>query len=234
MSPTAWWEAGLRLLMAMALGGVIGWQRESAEKPAGFRTHILVAVGAALFTLISAVGFFGSGADPARVASNIVVGIGFLGAGTIFRTSGSVQGLTTAASLWTVAAMTCDVCGRAVADDEHMDRATVPAEQGDGLEQISDALELCERRDVADDGHPLAEPEATTEASIRRTRREPLGVDGIGDDHDPLDRDASLRDLLAHRLGQGDDRVGLPDHRRLDFARALVAFRFDGPGSGPR
>lgn len=100
-----WWEATLRLLLAMALGGVIGWQRESAEKPAGFRTHILVCVGAALFTLISAVGFFGSGADPARVASNIVVGIGFLGAGTIFRTGGTVQGLTTAASLWTVAAI---------------------------------------------------------------------------------------------------------------------------------
>lgn len=100
-----WWEATLRLLLAMALGGVIGWQRESAEKPAGFRTHILVCVGAALFTLISAVGFFGSGADPARVASNIVVGIGFLGAGTIWRTRATVQGLTTAASLWTVAAI---------------------------------------------------------------------------------------------------------------------------------
>jgi putative Mg2+ transporter-C (MgtC) family protein len=103
-----WHDAGLtalRLLVAMVLGGLIGWQRESAEKPAGFRTHILVCVGATLFTLISAVGFFGTGADPARVASNIVVGIGFLGAGTIFRTGGSVQGLTTAASLWTVAAI---------------------------------------------------------------------------------------------------------------------------------
>lgn len=100
-----WWEAALRLLLAMALGGVIGWQREATEKPAGFRTHILVCLGAALFTLISAVGFFGSGADPARVASNIVVGIGFLGAGTIWRTGASVQGLTTAANLWTVAAI---------------------------------------------------------------------------------------------------------------------------------
>lgn len=100
-----WWEAALRMLFAVALGGVIGWQRESAEKPAGFRTHILVCVGATLFTLISAVGFFGTGADPARVASNIVVGIGFLGAGTIFRTQSSVQGLTTAASLWAVAAI---------------------------------------------------------------------------------------------------------------------------------
>lgn len=102
---TAWWEAGLRLVLASLLGGVVGWQRESADKPAGFRTHIIVCLGAALFTLISAVGFFGSGADPARVASNIVVGIGFLGAGTIWRTGGSVQGLTTAASLWTVAAI---------------------------------------------------------------------------------------------------------------------------------
>ncbi len=97
--------AALRLGLALVLGGLIGWQRESAEKPAGFRTHILVCVGAALFTLISAVGFFGTGADPARVASNIGVGIGFLGAGTIWRTGASVQGLTTAASLWTVAAI---------------------------------------------------------------------------------------------------------------------------------
>jgi putative Mg2+ transporter-C (MgtC) family protein len=102
---TPWWEAGLRLLLASVLGGIVGWQRESADKPAGFRTHIIVCLGAALFTLVSAVGFFGSGADPARVASNIVVGIGFLGAGTIWRTGGSVQGLTTAASLWTVAAI---------------------------------------------------------------------------------------------------------------------------------
>lgn len=102
---TPWWEVGLRLVLASLLGGVVGWQRESADKPAGFRTHIIVCLGAALFTLISAVGFLGSGADPARVASNIVVGIGFLGAGTIWRSGGSVQGLTTAASLWTVAAI---------------------------------------------------------------------------------------------------------------------------------
>ncbi|MDR7544625.1 MAG: MgtC/SapB family protein [Armatimonadota bacterium] len=100
-----WWETVARLLLAFILGGVVGFERESVDKPAGFRTHILVCVGAALFALVSREGFFGSGADPARVASNIVVGIGFLGAGTIFRTGGSVQGLTTAASLWTVAAI---------------------------------------------------------------------------------------------------------------------------------
>src|SRR5438876_9730846 len=98
-------ESMVRLLLAMVLGGVIGWQRESADKPAGFRTHILVSVGAALFTLVSAVGFFGTGADPARVASNIVAGIGFLGAGTIWRTGASVHGLTTSATLCTVAAI---------------------------------------------------------------------------------------------------------------------------------
>src|SRR5574340_1635893 len=101
----SWEEITVRLLLALLLGGLVGWQREAAVKPAGFRTHILVCVGAALFTLISRFGFFESGADPSRVASNIVVGIGFLGAGTIWRAGGSVQGLTTAASLWTVAAI---------------------------------------------------------------------------------------------------------------------------------
>lgn len=100
-----WWETLGRLLLAVALGGVIGFERESVDKPAGFRTHILVCVGAALFALVSREGFFGSGADPSRVASSIVVGIGFLGAGTIWRTGGTVQGLTTAASLWSVAAI---------------------------------------------------------------------------------------------------------------------------------
>jgi putative Mg2+ transporter-C (MgtC) family protein len=100
-----WWETVVRLLLAFVLGGAVGFERESVDKPAGFRTHILVCVGAALFALVSREGFFGSGADPSRVASNIVVGIGFLGAGTIWRTGGGVQGLTTAASLWTVAAV---------------------------------------------------------------------------------------------------------------------------------
>ncbi len=92
------WEAVLRLLLAVVLGGVVGVERESVDKPAGFRTHILVCVGAALFALVSRDGFFGTGADPARVASNIVVGIGFLGAGTIWRTG-------VGASLWSVAAI---------------------------------------------------------------------------------------------------------------------------------
>lgn len=89
----------LRLLAAFVAGGIVGWQRERAEKPAGLRTHILVCVGSALMTMVS-VFFFQS--DPARITAQIVSGIGFLGAGTIFRYGSTVAGLTTAASLWAV------------------------------------------------------------------------------------------------------------------------------------
>ena len=77
-------EMVLRLLLATALGAIIGYQRERAGKPAGLRTHILICAGAALFTVASLYGF-GSAADPARIAAGIVAGIGFLGAGAIIR-----------------------------------------------------------------------------------------------------------------------------------------------------
>jgi len=95
----------LRLLLAALLGAIIGYQRERANKPAGLRTHTLICVGAALFTIASIYGF-GVGADPSRLAAGIVAGIGFLGAGAIFhREAGIVQGLTTAATIWSVAAI---------------------------------------------------------------------------------------------------------------------------------
>jgi putative Mg2+ transporter-C (MgtC) family protein len=95
----------LRLLLAAALGAIIGYQRERAGKPAGLRTHVLICVGAALFTVASLYGF-GAVADPARVAAGIVAGIGFLGAGAIIhREGGLVAGLTTAATIWAVAAV---------------------------------------------------------------------------------------------------------------------------------
>ena len=77
-------EMILRLLLAAALGAAIGYQRERSGKPAGIRTHVLICVGAALFTIGSLYGF-GAIADPARVAAGIVAGIGFLGAGAIIR-----------------------------------------------------------------------------------------------------------------------------------------------------
>ena len=98
-------EMVLRLLLATALGAIIGYQRERAGKPAGLRTHVLICTGAALFTVASLYGF-GAVADPARVAAGIVAGIGFLGAGAIIhREGGLVAGLTTAATIWAVAAI---------------------------------------------------------------------------------------------------------------------------------
>ncbi len=96
----------LRLLLAAALGAGIGYQRERANKPAGLRTHILISVGSALFTVVSIFGF-GDGVDPSRVAAGVVTGIGFIGAGVIFRgiRGDHVMGLTTAASIWITAAI---------------------------------------------------------------------------------------------------------------------------------
>ena len=97
-------EMTLRVLLAAALGAMIGFQRGAAGKPAGVRTHSLIAIGAALFTVASFLGF--PDADPTRIAAGIVTGIGFLGAGAIIRREGGlIGGLTTAASIWVVAAL---------------------------------------------------------------------------------------------------------------------------------
>jgi putative Mg2+ transporter-C (MgtC) family protein len=103
----------LRLTLAAVLGGLIGFERELREREAGLRTHLLVALGSALFTIVGAYGFdafLNTGAsvvraDPTRIAAQIVTGIGFLGAGAIIRQGLSVRGLTTAATLWVVAAV---------------------------------------------------------------------------------------------------------------------------------
>lgn len=94
-------EDALRLFLAVVFSSIIGLEREKNNHPAGFRTHILVCTGAALFTLVSINSF--PGGDPSRVAAQIVSGIGFLGAGTIMREGATIRGLTTAASLWSVA-----------------------------------------------------------------------------------------------------------------------------------
>ena len=98
-------DLALRLTAGLVLGAIIGLERELHRQPAGFRTHSLVALGAALFAIISGYGFTGSNADPTRIAAQIVSGIGFLGAGTILHYRGHIRGLTTAASLWAVAAV---------------------------------------------------------------------------------------------------------------------------------
>lgn len=95
----------IRVLVAAGQGAAVGYQRERSGKPAGLRTHILISVGAALFTVISISGFV-SAADSSRVAAGVVAGIGFIGAGSIMhRTGDIVTGLTTAATIWAVAAV---------------------------------------------------------------------------------------------------------------------------------
>src|SRR5438034_4669173 len=109
----SWQEALGRLVLAAAFGGAVGLERELREREAGFRTHMLVSVGSALFTIAGAYAFrdflVNGGsvvrADPTRIAAQIVTGIGFLGAGAIIRQGLSVRGLTTAATLWVVAAI---------------------------------------------------------------------------------------------------------------------------------
>lgn len=104
-TPTSDLEMIQRLFLAAAIGAAIGFERELRQKSAGLRTNILIAVGSALFTLMSIEMAEASGADPTRIAAQIVTGIGFLGAGAIMRTGSGVQGLTTAATVWVNAAL---------------------------------------------------------------------------------------------------------------------------------
>ena len=111
MPDLSWADVLLRIVVAGGLGAAIGLERELRERAAGFRTHLLVGVGACVFTLVSAYAWhdfhFGGGVsfDPTRIAAQIVTGIGFLGAGAIIRQGFTVRGLTTAATLWVVAAI---------------------------------------------------------------------------------------------------------------------------------
>jgi putative Mg2+ transporter-C (MgtC) family protein len=108
-----WVDILLRVGLAAVLGGAIGFERELREREAGLRTHMLVAVGAALFTMVSAYAWTdwqfsareGLTFDPTRIAAQVVTGVGFLGAGAIIRQGLSIRGLTTAATLWVVAAI---------------------------------------------------------------------------------------------------------------------------------
>jgi putative Mg2+ transporter-C (MgtC) family protein len=107
------WELLGRLVTAAVLGGAIGLEREAKDQSAGLRTNMLVSLGSCLFTILSIVGFptldagGGQGAirDSARIAAQIVSGIGFLGAGALFRDGDGVRGMTTAATIWLVAAI---------------------------------------------------------------------------------------------------------------------------------
>lgn len=103
------YEVCIRVALAMAIGGIIGWERENSNRPAGLRTHMLVAIGAAVVMLIGELSLDKyadiTTMDPTRLGAQVISGIGFLGAGTILREGLTVRGLTTAASLWAVACL---------------------------------------------------------------------------------------------------------------------------------
>jgi putative Mg2+ transporter-C (MgtC) family protein len=104
MTPTTLLDVFLRLALAAGLGGAIGLEREFRHKPAGLRTNMLIALGSALFAILSVeLGTAAGSSD--RVASQVVSGIGFLGAGAILRSGGNITGLTTAATIWVNAAI---------------------------------------------------------------------------------------------------------------------------------
>jgi len=95
----------MRILVALIFGGIIGLERQYHDKPAGFATNTLICVGSAVFALLSILSAHYLGGDPARIAAQIVAGVGFLGAGSILREGNKVSGLTTAAGIWLVAAV---------------------------------------------------------------------------------------------------------------------------------
>ena len=97
-------DVARRLLLAAGLGAAIGLEREYMQKPAGLRTNILIALGSALFTIVS-MAVAGRGGTPDRIAAQVVTGIGFLGGGAILRSGKTVQGMTTAATIWVNAAI---------------------------------------------------------------------------------------------------------------------------------
>ncbi len=125
-------EIALRLFVALLLGGVIGIEREYRSKEAGFRTHFLVALGSALFCIVSQYGFEVDLKDSSRVAAQVVSGIGFLGAGTIIFQKNVVRGLTTAAGLWVTAAI-----GLACGTDMYLAAAIATALVLFGLEVLN-------------------------------------------------------------------------------------------------
>ena len=104
MTPPPVFEVFLRLLLAAALGGAIGLEREYRHKPAGLRTNMLIALGSALFSVMS-IDLGAAAGSPDRIAAQVVTGIGFLGAGAILRSGENVHGLTTATTIWVNAAI---------------------------------------------------------------------------------------------------------------------------------
>jgi putative Mg2+ transporter-C (MgtC) family protein len=164
VSGTTWTETVL-LGLAFMLSAIIGLERHRRFKSAGLRTHTLVGVGSAVFTLVSAYGFAdvtgGAAVDPSRIAAQIVSGVGFLGAGVIFVRRGSVSGLTTAASVWLTAAVGM-ACGAGMpvlavmATGCHLLTVTVLAKLGRRMQAVPVSTKLVMRYTAGQGALPVA------------------------------------------------------------------------------
>jgi putative Mg2+ transporter-C (MgtC) family protein len=194
----------LRLLVALILGAVVGLERERQERAAGLRTVTMVSLGSCLFTIVGAYGF--PNTDPSRVAAQIVTGIGFLGAGTIFLRKDLVRGLTTAATIWAVAAI-----GMAAGTSQY----TIALFTTLLILSVLMVLKPIEKRFFKRPSEALVSVVVPRgESEIERVR---AALSAIG---------AFPMSIRIHELNDSDDRleidVGLPAHRTTsDLLRQL-------------
>jgi putative Mg2+ transporter-C (MgtC) family protein len=207
-------EFAVRLLIAAALGALIGIEREIHGHPAGIRTHMLVALGSGAFTVMSLTGFgqgIGTGNDATRIAAQIVSGIGFLGAGAILKDGAVIRGLTTAASLWAIAAV-----GMAAGAGEYF------------LAAVAAAIILVSLWPI----NALVERFRGTAASDTQMRVQLERVDLIGRVSDVLQQHrVEIAAITTQRIGKGAYHVDLSlrGRRATDISSALADVdRIDG------
>lgn len=219
----------VRLAVAAALGGAVGLERHRADKAAGLRTHMIVALASALIMIVSAHGFeevlrpSRVVLDPSRVAAQVVSGIGFLGGGMILRRRGSVQGLTTAASIWAVAAVGLAVGAGlylAATAATILTLATLAA-----MRPVEDLIHPRDNRHVltfaARHGSPAL---AEAEGLLRAAGLEVLALRVRSGD------DPATRHVVA-TLGPARDDAMLALVRRLEAIDGVLEVGFEGPSS---
>jgi putative Mg2+ transporter-C (MgtC) family protein len=211
------WEGLLRLVLAGVLAGLIGVERELREQEAGLRTHMLVCVGATMFMIVGVYGWadydlgndIGVVVDPSRVASYVVSGIGFLGAGAIIRHGINVRGLTTAASLWVVAAIGVAVGAGmyafAVATTALVILALWP------LSQVKRALEG--RQDATRRLAVTLDPGGSVVAALAAVEETGYGIDSVevGEEDDARRLDIVIKTAADSSLGPLLDDLGALD-----------------------
>jgi putative Mg2+ transporter-C (MgtC) family protein len=219
------WDLIARLLVAAGLGAVVGLEREASDQPAGLRTHLAVALGAGLFGVISTAGFLEFETtqrasniqfDVTRVASMVASGIGFIGAGLIFRQGTTVRNLTTAASLWVTAAIGLS-CG--VGDFAPAIATTLVMLAALALLRIPRNWVRTHLRPEREELRVVLRPGTDEEPLLQALR----GLDGVHLDSFALEKDAGAYVVIAHVHGRSSEnlRVLLNPLARLDVVTTM-------------